>query len=142
MSNFLVKKQNDNKEIVYMEYSIPGYTFSPKKNLYSMSINRIKIVDDNLSDAILTYKFENSFKKLVILINNYFNDEDATSDDTSLVLDEIELIREILTKKYDKFIKENKRKLFLKKLDLLEKEVRSKELLIREALINERHITR
>ena len=31
MASYVIRKKNKNNEIVYMEYSMPGYSFSPKK---------------------------------------------------------------------------------------------------------------
>ena len=137
MANFLVKKENKNKEIVFMEYSIPGYIFTPKKNLYSINIKNIKVIDKKLAEEILTIKFEKNFRKLVLLVNNFFNDVDASDSDGELVLGEIELIREILLNRYHKFIKKEKEILFLKKLEILEKEVKSKEILIKNKILLE-----
>ena len=137
MANFLVKKENNNKEIVYMEYSTSGYTFTPKKNLYSINIKNIKVIDEKLAEEILTIKFEKNFRKLVLLVNNFFNDVDASDSDGELVLDEIKLIKEILLNRYHKYIKKEKEMLFLKKLEILEKEVKSKEILIKNKILLE-----
>lgn len=135
MANFLIKKENKNKEIVYMEYSTPGYAFTPKKNLYHLS--NVKIIDSNMNDIIITTKFDNNFKKLIILVNNFLKDEDADSSDAAIILDEIELIKSILKMKYNKLLKKEKEEHLLKKLQFLEKEVKKKEILLKEEYLIE-----
>ena len=133
MANFLIKKENKNKEIVYMEYSTPGYNFTPKKNLYNLS--NVKIIDSNMNDVIITTKFDNNFKKLIILVNNFLADEDASSTDATIILDEIALVKSILEIKYEKLLKKEKEEHLIKKLQFLEKEVKKKELLLKEAYL-------
>ena len=135
MANFLIKKENKNKEIVYMEYSSPRYAFTPKKNLYHLS--NVKIIDSNMNDIIITTKFDNNFKKLIILVNNFLKDEDADSSDAAIILDEIELIKSILKMKYNKLLKKEKEEHLLKKLQFLEKEVKKKEILLKEEYLIE-----
>lgn len=136
MTNFLIKKENNNKEIVYMEYSVPGYAFTPKKNLYHLS--NVRIIDANMNDIIITTKFDNNFKKLIVLVNNFLSDEDATSSDAGIILDEIGLIKSILKIKYDKLLKKEKEEHLLKKLQFLEKEVKKKEILLKELYLEEK----
>ena len=136
MANFLIKKENKNKEVVYMEYSTPGYEFTPKKNLYHIS--NVKIIDSDMNDVIITSKFDKNFKKLIILVNNFLADEDASSSDASIILDEIELVKSILKMKYNNLLKKEKEEHLLKKLQFLEKEVKKKEILLKEEYLEEK----
>ena len=132
MASYVIRKKNKNNEIVYMEYSMPGYTFSPKKLVSYLNVKNINIVDDKMNDNILSIKFTERFNKLLKLVSLYLNDSDASDSDTSLVLDEVALIKGILLNKYQKHLDIEKEKLFLKKLCIVENEIKIKDLQIKE----------
>jgi DNA primase len=135
MPNYIIKKKNKNNEIVYMEYGLPGYVFVPKNKVAYLNVKNVRVVDNKLTDVILTTKFEEMFKKLMKITNRVLNDEDAGSDDTALALDEVTLIREILLNKYQQFLNKDKEALFLKKLRVVENEIRIKEMQIQRNLL-------
>ena len=132
MASYVIRKKNKNNEIVYMEYSMPGYTFSPKKIVSYLNVKNINVIDNKMSDNILSIKFTERFNKLLKLVNLYLNDSDASDSDTSLVLDEVALIKGILLNKYQKYLNGEKEKLFLKKLRIVENEIKIKDLKIKE----------
>ncbi len=132
MASYVIRKKNKNNEIVYMEYSMPGYSFSPKKIVSYLNVKNINIVDNKMNDNILSIKFTERFNKLLKLVSLYLNDSDASDSDTSLVLDEVALIKGILLNKYQKHLDIEKEKLFLKKLCIVENEIKIKDLQIKE----------
>ena len=132
MASYVIRKKNKNNEIVCMEYSMPGYTFSPKKIVSYLNVKNINIVDDKMNDNILSIKFTERFNRLLKLVSLYLNDEDSSDSDTSLVLDEVALIKGILLNKYQKHLDQEKEKLFLKKLRIVENEIKIKDLQIKE----------
>ena len=81
-------------------------------------------------NEILTIKFNRRFKKLLTLVSAVLNDTDATDADTALALDEVQLVKEILLNRYQKFLNQEKEELFLKKLRVLENELRLKQVMI------------
>ena len=132
MASYVIRKKNKNNEIIYMEYSMSGYTFSPKKIVAYLNVKNINIVDDKMNDNILSIKFTERFNKLLKLVSLYLNDEDAGDSDTSHILDEVALIKDILLNKYQKYLDNEKEKLFLKKLCIVENEIKIKDLQIKE----------
>jgi hypothetical protein len=114
---------------------LDGYTFKPKNNVDSLNVSEVTIVDDSLIDTILTIKFDKQFKKVVRIALKVINDDDADDSDTQFVLDEVELVREILLNKYQKYISKQKEVLFLKKLRLIENEMRLKQVAIKQKAI-------
>ena len=81
-------------------------------------------------NEILTIKFNRRFKKLLTLVSAVLNDTDATDADTALALDEVQLVKEILLNRYQRFLNQEKEELFLKKLRVLENELRLKQVMI------------
>lgn len=137
MTSYVIKKKNKNNEIVYMEYSMPGQTFTPKTIVSYLNVKNVKIVDEELNNAILTIKFEQKFQKLIKLVNYYLNTDDDTSSDSTLILDEIALIKGMILNKYNKYLSASKTELFLKKLSVIEKEIKIKDLQIKSNLLEE-----
>ena len=90
-------------------------------------------------DKILSMKFDKLFKQVVALALHVVNDDDATDSDTEMVLDEVELVREILLNRYQKFLRYEKEQLFLKKLRLIENEMRLKQVQIKQKAIYLEH---
>ena len=81
-------------------------------------------------NEILTIKSNRRFKKLLTLVSAVLNDTDATDADTALALDEVQLVKEILLNRYQRFLNQEKEELFLKKLRVLENELRLKQVMI------------
>ena len=127
MASYLLNKKNKNESILDFD-DIEGYTFRPKKSNNYLNVDNVKIVNKDMIDRILTIKYEKAFKRLVSLAMSVLENEDASSEDTRIVLDETELVREILLNKYQKFLTQEKEKLFLKKLRLIENEMRMKQV--------------
>ena len=86
-------------------------------------------------EKILSMKFDKAFKQLVAFALRVINDEDADDDIAMMVLDEVELVRQILLERYHKYINKEKEQLFLKKLRIIENEIRVKQLKIKQKAI-------
>lgn len=130
---YLIKKNKKTNEIIYMEYDLHGYKFSPKskKEAY-LDVKEVTVINPEFIDSILSIKFNKIFNKLFNKVVDVLNDDDASESDTMMVLGEVELLRGILLNKYQNFLKFEKEELFLKKLRLLENELKVKIMMIRE----------
>lgn len=130
---YLIKKNKKTNEIIYMEYDLHGYKFSPKskKEAY-LDVKEVTVINPELIDSILSIKFNKIFNKLFNKVVDVLNDDDASESDTMMVLGEVELLRGILLNKYQNFLKFEKEELFLKKLRLLENELKVKIMMLRE----------
>ena len=135
MAGYLINKSHCDDSVVSIK-ELDGYTFKPKpgKGNY-IKVNEVKIVDKVMIEKILSMKFDRAFKQLVALALRVINDEDADDDTAMIVLDEVELVRQILLERYHKFISQEKEKLFLKKLRIIENEMRVKQIKIKQKAV-------
>lgn len=125
MANYSIKKDNNNEEIVYMSGNIKGYDFSPK-NSNKLKIDQIMIINKNATDKILTVKFKQRYKKLLMVVLSILNDYDSTEGDIMIALDEIAKMEDILLNKYKTFLKKEKERVFLEQLEGLRKSLQSR----------------
>lgn len=133
MANYLLKKDKITNSITYMEFDFDGYSFTPKHNEKYLNINKVIIVNPSLIDKVLTFKFNNTFKKLASLIFKIIDEEDSDDESSILIaLDEISKTRGIILNRYQKFLSLEKEKMFLNKLRYLESELRIKQIEIKE----------
>ena len=135
MAGYLINKNHRDDSVVSIK-ELDGYTFTPKpgKGNY-IKVKEVKIVDKVMIEKILSMKFDKSFKQLVALALRVINDDEADDDTAMLVLDEVELVRQILLERYHKYISKEKEKLFLKKLRIIENEIRVKQIKIKQKAI-------
>ena len=135
MASHSIKKENNNNEIVYINGELKGYDFNPKDSSNNnLKINQIVIVNPTLTDKILTIKFKQKYKRILMITLSILNGaiEDTTTGDIEIVLDEIAKMRDILLNKYKKFLKKEKERVFLEQLRGLENSLRAKLFEIRE----------
>lgn len=131
MASYLINKRHQDESVVSIK-ELEGYQFKPRSTKDSyIKVDRVTIVDRVMIDKILTMKFNKSFKKVVALAMQVITDEDADDGDATIVLGEVELVREILLNRYQKFLSYEKEQLFLKKLRLIENELRMKQVAIK-----------
>lgn len=128
---YYLKKDDDGKKVLYStNIDFKGYKFKPKKNKQLIKVSSVVVVDPKMINDILSIKFNQRFKKLMKIAKYVINDEDATSTDTALVLDEVALVKSILLNRYQKFLEQEKEELFLQKLRIVENQVRMKQVMI------------
>ena len=127
MSNYVIKKDNDSKEIVYMEYELEGYKFKPKKNEETVvKVDQIMIINPSLADKILTIKFNNHYQKILKLLYYILNSDDADDSNVTLALNEVAKLRAQIFNKYQAYLSYERQMTMLNKLRDLENKLKFK----------------
>lgn len=137
--NYFLKKDNNIKHIYYMKYDTTKYSLNIK--VKGNSCITIKVFDPNLtvkpiingiSNIDKVSDFENKFKKLATIILNYLysSDDETSSGDLGILLDEVERLKceDLLEVKKNMEIAEYNK--YLEKLIFLERELKQKQMMI------------
>ncbi|NLA32465.1 MAG: hypothetical protein GX864_00740 [Mollicutes bacterium] len=131
MANYLIKKKSKSGEIVYMKYRLDGYNFKPRNiTKANFSLEKIVVVKPSLIDSILSEKVEKKLSKIVRLVMFIINQDDESSDpsDVMLALNEIAKLRSVILNRYQDYLSQSKEREYLRKLRILENELRIKNL--------------
>ena len=126
-----ILSKNNEKLSLYSTPNLEGCEFKPKKDKTIISVSKVIVVNQGLTDNILSIKFNDKFNALLKYALYVINNEDATSTDTAIVLDEVAMLKGILLNRYQKFLSKEKERLFLEKLRLIENQIRSKDFAIK-----------
>ncbi len=127
---FFLCKDDDDKKIFSYSGEFDGYKFNSKKEKNLMQVSHITVVNPQMIDSILSLKFNKRFNKLLKYINFILNSDDSDSTNIAIALNEVELLRSILLNRYQKFLNQEKEELFLRKLRIVENELRLKEVML------------
>ena len=127
---FFLCKDNDEKKLFIYSGEFDGYKFNSKKEKNLMQVSHITVVNPRMIDSILSVKFNKRFNKLLKYINYLLNSDDSDSSNIAIALNEVALLRGILLNRYQKFLNQEKEELFLRKLRIVENELRLKEVMI------------
>ena len=93
----------------------------------SFTIRELIIVNPDIISALISHNFNKRFQKIVeLFFNSNDYDEDATGTNLMMALDEVAHLRTIIINKYKRYLKKEKEEEFLKKLKVLENELRVK----------------
>lgn len=141
LKSFIIKELNPDLEFIQISYPIEGFHYKLKKN-NSLHIKEIVIVNKAIINELISYYFNKKYKKILEDYMNALQDESTdNSSDTGLLiaLDETSRLRSILIRKYKTFLSKKNEEKFLKKIKILENEIRSK--IIDFRLIKEQELT-
>lgn len=134
---YVVSKNNTNKEIQVIEFEVNnGFDVNPKnkvKKQNTINVTKAIFMSPTLIEKILNKKIDKQYKNILKLVGEIISDDD--SDDTALmvgVLNDVELFKSIIKKKYSKFMKEEQTEKLLKRLQIMSKELRKKVIEIEE----------
>lgn len=124
--HYIVAKAN-NGEFTFIDYSkIDGFKVSPKNEVISpgIEVNSMMIIKPIFIEKVLKKKIR---RKLEFYLK-YIVDEVEEDDDESYreALDNIERYRSIVEYKYRKYLDDKFINLLLKKINLLEKQIKNK----------------
>lgn len=136
---YIIKNKTKKTEVVYYD-DYDGLEINPTNNTHSsvINVNKMILMDPKLiSEYIrirLDKKFNDIFKKLYVLLQ----DEDATEDGVTTLLDEVERFKQIINVKYSKYLESKKKRELIAKIVLIEEELKQKYVQIKyiENLLN------
>lgn len=125
MKNYMVAKSNYNGEVVFINYDkVDGYKLSPKTSRYpGISVNSLVIIKPSFIEKILKKKIK---RKLDYYFNYLLEEVDDESSDFRQALNDVERFKEIIQYKYQKYLDDKYINLLLKKITLVQKELREK----------------
>lgn len=125
---FTIKKIEETYELISFNYPVKGFSYPLKKNKNNTwKIKELIIVNPDIISALISHNFDKKFQKIVELFfssNDY--EEDSTGTSLMMALDEVAHLRTIIINKYKRYLKKEKEEEFLKKLKVLENELRVK----------------
>lgn len=107
---------------------IEGFKFKPKNNVNydGIKIQRATIVNPLFVEAILKRKNNNQLEKYLEYIMFILNDDDSSEDDVVIALDELERFRMMIINKHKKYLKDEYVDKMLKRIKILEDELKIK----------------
>lgn len=125
---FTIKRLEETYELISFNYPVKGFSYPLKKNRNNTwKIKELIIVNPDIISALISHNFDKKFQKIVELFfssNDY--EEDSTGTSLMMALDEVAHLRTIIINKYKRYLKKEKEEEFLKKLKVLENELRVK----------------
>lgn len=124
---FVVKKDSQTDTITYMEYeNRKGFRVKPKNkvNIVDMiNVNEMVIINPSLIEKLIDKKADRTLNKFFMMLSVIDEDDD---DDTGcmLILDEIARFKDLVMTKYINYMKKEKYKILLQKIEIIEEEVK------------------
>ena len=135
--HYVVAKKNKNVEIAFIDYSkIDGFKVNPKNTIEypGIEINTMILVKPVFIEKILKKKI----KRKLNLYLNYIIEESSDDGNYRETLSNIERYRGIVEYKYRKYLDDKYINLLLKKINILEKEIKTK--ILYEQKYNEKYL--
>lgn len=122
MNSYILKNDDDEKKVLlYKEKT--GYSFSPKKGY--KRVKKITVLDKNMVSGILEDKVIKYYERLIRIIYSLItNGDDTTSGDVLMAYTEIDRLRNIIMYKYHEHLRKEFITKYLKKLYVLELELK------------------
>lgn len=121
MSSYILKNnKEEHKVLLYQEKA--SYTFLPKKGYNE--VKKITILDPEMLNTLWEHKLDKEYSKLLKLIYSLVSNDDTTSTDVLIAYTEIERIKEYLLTLKNKGLKKELLDKYLKKLYILELELK------------------
>lgn len=128
-SSYLLNKDNYQGNIIYMEYDLDGYKFTPKNDEKStfIQVKSVTIYKPEMIEHLLTKKFEKKFNRLSEIIMKFlFSDDDEDEGDYMILLDEVARLKSIVELKYQRYLQVEEYKDYIHKLAFLDQQIRQK----------------
>lgn len=129
-NHYLLIKRKFGNEIVYIDYNkLDGFKIKPRNRVRydGIEVNKLLIIKPTFIEKIIKrkikIKLDNYLQYIIMLIENN-DDTDASS--LSIVLDDVTRYSQMIKNKYRKYLDDKYYELLLKKVSLLEQELKKK----------------
>jgi len=129
---YQIKKKNKFKKIV-KNNTQDGFSFKPNfKKDNTIKITNLTIYNEECINTLLKQKINKEFKKVASIIIPLLNEDDAGTGDIAIALNELSKHKENLMHKYRKYLSNKEYEMELKRIKVLETELKNKLITIKE----------
>ena len=121
---YVIDKNKNDKKLTYYNVNIKGLEVKPINEVpnQQITLGKILLVDEELTDSFIKKRINRKLDRIMKFMIRILNDDDASEEDTGMVLDEINRLKGIVLNKYRHYMKEEEYKSMLTKLILIEEE--------------------
>lgn len=127
---FLVKDKNKQKELVIIDYQpLEGFHVKPRNRIKydGITVNQMVIIKPSFIEKVLKRKTQRKIDMyLKFIIKMLDNDDDCDASTLHSAMDDLSRYRSIVNGNYRRFLEEKYITLLLKKIDLLEQEIKKR----------------
>ena len=121
MTSYILKNNKEEKDILLFEEK-ESYSFTPKKS-YKW-VKKVTVLDTDMLSKVWENKISHEYEKLLKLVYALISNDDTTSGDVLVANTEIERIKNYLLSLAEKGLKKEIIEKYLKKLYILEHELK------------------
>ena len=129
---FDISKNEDTQTITYKEYqNLNGYDFKPKNKLSKediINVDEMVIINPSLIKKLISKKCKKTLERNLKMISFIYDEDDTGEESVELALNEMSKFRNLLETKYKEYMEEKEYKLMIKKIEILENEVKLRKL--------------
>lgn len=143
--NYKLQKNEMNINLLNFETKkIDGFEFTPKHaNEYlGMEVNKMVVINPSFVEKVLKKKIKRKLDLYLQFIVSVIDDEDTDPSNLRYVLDDLERYRRTIINKYQRYLDEKYINLLLKKIELLQNEIKTKLIYMKEPIVEEEKETR
>jgi len=134
--NFLLVKDNFERKVASIDYTkLDGFKFSPKNQVEydGIMVNEMVLVNPSFIENVLKRKTRKKLELyLRFIIGLIDNDSNASSDDLRQALNGLVRYKGIVENKYRRYLDDRYIDMLLKKIELLEQELKMKIIYYKE----------
>ena len=129
---YTIVKEQHNGEKVYIDYTkFKGFKVKPRNHVKydGIKVNSLVIIKPSFIEKLLKKKIKRKldfYLQYIISIMDNDNDEEGETGNLRLALDDLERYKSIVEYKYRKYLDQKYINLLLKKIELLEREIKMK----------------
>ena len=138
--NYKLHKSEDTKNLLNFESKkIDGFEFTPKhtSEYMDMEVNKMVVINPSFIEKVLKKKIKRKLDLYLQFIVSVIDDEDTDPSNLRYVLDDLERYRRTIINKYQRYLDEKYINLLLKKIELLNNEIKTKLLYMKEPIEKE-----
>lgn len=124
MKNYVLKKKSAKKKVTKVKIEDNSFVFKPHISSPDLiKIEKLSLYDKEMTSTILNDKLDKAFRKIMSMYLK-FRESDDTEEGSRIVLGEIAKQKGIILHKYKDYLKKEERDKHLKRLKVLENEVK------------------
>lgn len=146
MKKYLLVKDNHERRFASINYNkLDGFKFKPKNSVKNngIMVNEMVLINPSFIESVLKRKTKKKLELyLRFIISLIENESNASSDDLREALDGLARYKGIVENKYRRYLDERYANMLIKKIELLEQELKTKIIYYKEPIIDEEKKTR